>query len=83
MGGSTTKIVGFSTDRQLIGTLQVRAGDQITYMYGTVGHFAWQYNISLDISKIILNGVGASFFAENIYNIPTIKIDEFRAIGYG
>ena len=84
VGGSTTKIVGFSTDKQLIGTLQVRAGDQITSMYGAVGHFARQYNISLsDIASVILTGVGASFFAENVYNIPTVKVDEFRAIGYG
>ena len=84
VGGSTTKIVGFSPDKQLIGTLQVRAGDQITSMYGAIGHFARQYNITLsDIEKVILTGVGASFFAEDVYNIPTAKIDEFRAIGYG
>ena len=68
----------------MLGTLQVRADDQITSMYGAVGHFARQYNISLnDIDKVILTGVGASFFTENVYTIPTIKIDEFRAIGYG
>ena len=84
VGGSTTKIVGLSPDKRLIGMLQVNAGDQITSMYGAIGHFARRYGIALNgIDKVILTGVGASFFAENVYDIPTVKIDEFLAIGYG
>ena len=84
IGGSTTKIVGFSSRDDFIGALQVQATDQITSMYGAIGSFTQRYSLSLsDISKIVLTGVGASFFSENIYNIPTIKVDEFRAIGYG
>ncbi len=84
VGGSTTKVVGFSSGNNLVGALQVRAADQITSMYGAIGHFLRQHRISLkDISKVILTGVGASFISENVYDIPTIKIDEFQAIGYG
>ncbi|MBP1736374.1 MAG: Pantothenate kinase [Oscillospiraceae bacterium] len=84
VGGSTTKIVAFSLHGHLIGTLQVKATDQITSVYGAIGHFVQQYQISLkEIVKIILTGVGASFFTEDIYEIPTIKINEFQAIGYG
>lgn len=84
IGGSTTKIVGFSSNDKLIGTLQVRATDQITSMYGAIGHFLRKYSISLkNISKIVLTGVGASFILENIFDIPTYKVDEFQAIGFG
>lgn len=35
------------------------------------------------ISKIVLTGVGTDEIEGNIYNIPTIKVDEFVAIGTG
>ena len=83
VGGSTTKIVGFH-GRQLIGTLQVKAADQITSMYGAMGNFLHRYGIQLEeVSAIVLTGVGASYFHEDIYGIKTHQIDEFQAIGYG
>jgi type II pantothenate kinase len=84
VGGSTTKVVGFSSDDNLVGTLQVKADDQITSMYGAIGNFLRRFNISLkSVTKIILTGVGASLISDNVYNIPTIKVDEFQAIGLG
>jgi len=83
IGGTTTKIVGFS-DGDLVGTLQVRAADQITSLYGALGNFLRKYAFSLDqILRISLTGVGASFITENIYDIPTTKTPEFRALGLG
>lgn len=35
------------------------------------------------ISKIVLTGVGTEEIQENLYDIPTVKIDEFTAIGEG
>lgn len=84
IGGSTTKIVGFSLSNDLIGTLQVKATDQITSMYGAVGNFLHQHNISLEnVKNIVISGVGASLISENIFDVPTIKVDEFKAIGLG
>jgi len=83
IGGSTTKVVGL-TDGELIGTLQVRAEDQITSLFGAIGNFLCKYGAKLgDVSSIALTGVGASFFNEPIYGIQTQKVDEFLAIGYG
>ncbi len=83
VGGSTTKIVGFR-GKVLLGALQVRATDQITSLFGAVGNFLRQYRLTLDqISAIVLTGVGASLFHEDIYGIDTYKVDEFQAIGYG
>lgn len=82
VGGSTTKIVAF--DRKIIGMLQVRAGDQLTSLYGAIGHLLHQYNLKLgDVKKIVLTGVGASLIEEDIYGIPTCKVNEFQAIGKG
>jgi len=83
IGGSTTKIVGL-TDGELTGTLQVRAEDQITSLFGAIGNFLFKYGAKLgDVSSIALTGVGASFFNAPIYGIQTHKVDEFLAIGHG
>jgi len=83
VGGSTTKIVGLRNRKQL-GSLQVRAADQITSLYGAVGNFLSKHNLMLeDISAVALTGVGASFIDGSIYNIKTVKINEFQAIGHG
>ena len=84
VGGSTTKIVGFDERRSIIGELQARATDQVTSMYGAIGKFSHEYNAALgEVDKIILTGVGASFFNGDVYGIPTVKVDEFMAIGCG
>lgn len=82
VGGSTTKIVAF--DQKPIGMLQVRAGDQLTSLYGAIGNLLHQYNLKLeDVEKIVLTGVGAALIEEDIYGIPTCKVNEFAAIGKG
>ena len=82
VGGSTTKIVAY--ENKIIGMLQVRAGDQLTSLYGAIGHFLNIHQLTLpDVKKIVLTGVGASLIQEDIYGIPTEKIAEFEAIGKG
>ena len=84
VGGSTTKIVGLRGRSELAGELQVKAADQITSMYGAIGNYLQKFDFTLsDIDKIVLTGVGASFFSGDIYGIRTVKADEFIAIGHG
>lgn len=46
--------------------------------------FITQKNIKIEkISKIVLTGVGTEEIQENLYNIPTVKINEFVSIGQG
>jgi len=67
-----------------LGMLQVRAADQITSMYGAIGGFLRSHGVKLEeVSSVYLTGVGASFIDEEVYGIKTIKVDEFKAIGYG
>lgn len=84
VGGSTTKIVGLNKDGRLLSSMMVRAYDQITSLYGALGHYTQANSISLnDVERIMITGVGASFVDGDIYGISTHRIDEFSAIARG
>ncbi|MDR2530792.1 MAG: pantothenate kinase [Oscillospiraceae bacterium] len=84
VGGSTTKIAGVDSNGRTVATLQVRAADQATSMYGAVGRFLHENRLSLsDIERVSLTGVGASFFSGELYGIPVEKVSEFESIGLG
>ena len=84
VGGSTTKIVGFDSNRRLIEPIFVRAHDQITSVYGALGKFTSVNNIALsDITKIMVTGVGSTFVGDDIYNIPCEHVVEFPCIAKG
>jgi type II pantothenate kinase len=84
VGGSTTKIVGYTDEGKLISMLKVEAADPLTSAYGALGKFVNENSLSLtDVKQIILTGVGSSLFQKEVYGIPTSTIDEFKAIGLG
>ncbi len=84
VGGSTTKIVGYTAQTKLISMLKVEAADPLTSAYGALGKFINENNLALtDVKQIILTGVGSALFKQNIYGIPTSFVDEFKAIGLG
>ena len=83
IGGSTTKIVGLR-DGVIVGATMVRASDPVTSAYGAFGRFLEEAGLKLqEIDRVMCTGVGSSFLKDNIYGIPTVKVDEFRAIGLG
>lgn len=84
VGGSTTKIVGYTDQGTLISMLKVEAADPLTSAYGALGKFINENALSLsDVKQIILTGVGSSLFKKEVYGIPTSTVDEFQAIGLG
>ncbi len=84
VGGSTTKIVGYTLSGKLVSMLKVEAADPFTSAYGALGKFINDNGLSLkDVAQIILTGVGAARFKKNIYGIATTQVDEFKAIGLG
>jgi len=84
IGGSTTKIVALTESKKIIGVLQVKASDQITSLYGAIGHLLYENKLLLNqVSKIILTGIGADWVEGDIYGIPTSRVEEFKAIGFG
>lgn len=84
VGGSTTKIVGYTDGGKLVSMLKVEAADPVTSAYGALGKFVNENGLSLqDVKQIILTGVGSSLFKKDVYGIPTSSVDEFEAIGLG
>ncbi len=84
VGGSTTKIVGYTQAAKPVGMLKVEAADPQTSAYGALGKFINENNLALaDVEQIIVTGVGAALFKKKIYGIPTSIVDEFQAIGLG
>ena len=83
VGGSTTKIVGFESDRMINPTF-VKAGDPVSSAYGAFGKFTLENKIKLsDIDKIMMTGVGSTFIEDNLYGIPAIHKTEFDCVGLG
>ena len=81
VGGSTTKIAGFRSRKEIISTMQVKATDPMTSVYGALGRFINVNGLQLgDVERIMLTGVGASVFSTDLYNIPTQKVDEFLSL---
>lgn len=83
IGGSTTKIVGIQNGR-MMDPLLVRANDPIASLFGAFGKFIASNNLKLhQVEQIMVTGVGASYLDQQIYGIPTGKVEEFLANGLG
>ena len=87
VGGSTTKIVGFSVDgneKKLIEPQFIRANDPITATYGAFGKFTDENNIPIsEIKKVVMTGVGSSYVKRDLYGIECERVPEFSSIGRG
>ncbi len=84
VGGSTTKIVGLTPDGILLSTMMVRAYDQLTSLYGALGNYMNKNGLSLSsVERIFITGVGSTYLSGDIYGIPTLRVEEFSAIGRG
>lgn len=87
VGGSTTKIVGFSLEgdkKTLIEPQFIRANDPVTATYGAFGKFTDENNIPIsEIKKVVMTGVGSSYVKHNLYGIDCERVPEFSCIGRG
>ncbi len=86
VGGSTTKIVGFSTegDRTLIKPQFIKANDPVTATYGAFGKFTDENGIEISsIERVVMTGVGASYVKRDLYGIDCKRVPEFNCIGKG
>ncbi len=83
IGGSTTKIIGTHNSR-IIRPLTVEANDPVASASGAMGKFINVNKLSFsDINKVMVTGVGASFLDDTLFGLPLVKINEFKALGYG
>jgi type II pantothenate kinase len=82
VGSSLIKLAGFYEDGTQIDLLKVKSSDQVAGVFGIIGKFCKLHQIQLtDIKQIVLTGMGAAYFKEDIYDIPTSTVDEFQAAG--
>ena len=83
IGGTTTKIVGYSND-SILSPILVKATDPVASVYGAFGRFLNDIALTLDdVEKIMVTGVGSSYLSERLLGVPTARADEFLAIGMG
>ncbi|MDI9515137.1 MAG: type II pantothenate kinase [Bacillota bacterium] len=83
IGGTTTKIVGYSND-SILSPILVKATDPVASVYGAFGRFLNDNALTLDdVEKIMVTGVGSSYLSERLLGVPTARADEFLAIGMG
>lgn len=83
MGGTTTKIVGFSGENKF-GQVRLKSENNLNNFYEAVENFLNCHSISINnLEAIILTGVGSYLVKQNFHNVKTIRVDEFCSIGYG
>ncbi len=84
VGGSTTKIVGFDENMNLIAPMCVKATDPVTSVYGAFGKFLETNNLELnDIKSVMITGVGSSYISRPIYGLKCQHVQEFECIALG
>ncbi len=84
VGGSTTKIVGFSENGVLIEPMFTRAADPLTSVYGAFGKFTVENTLELsNIKRIMVTGIGSSYITKPIYGLTCEIVPEFTCIGLG
>ena len=83
IGSTTTKAV-LRDKNEIVSMIRTKALDPITSATGILGKMLFEGNIPLNqIERISITGVGSSKIDGDIFNIPTIKVDEITAIGKG
>ncbi len=84
IGGSTTKIVGFNKDKNLIKPMLVRATDPVTSVYGAFGKFTSENGLDIgDIERVMITGVGSTQIKKPIYGLSCEHVKEFECVGLG
>jgi type II pantothenate kinase len=83
IGSTTTKAVSIE-DGKITGNIKTKALDAVTSATGAFGKIVLENGIKIDaIKKIKITGAGASKIKNDIFGIPTGRINEIDAIGIG
>jgi type II pantothenate kinase len=83
IGSTTTKAVSIE-DGKLTRKIKTKAADPVTSATGAFGKLVLENGIKIDaIKEIKITGAGASKINDNIFGIPTSRVNEIDAIGIG
>jgi type II pantothenate kinase len=87
IGSTTTKAVSIASggdSRKNIRKIKTKAADAVTSAAGAFGKMLVENEIQIgEIKKIMITGAGASKIKNDLFGIPTEKVDEITAIGIG
>jgi type II pantothenate kinase len=83
IGSTTTKAVSIDPAGK-IQKIKTKAIDAVTSATGAFGKMIVENDINMkDIERILITGAGASKLNNDLFGIPTAKVDEITAIGIG
>jgi len=83
IGSTTTKAVSIE-DGKVTKKIKARAQDAVTAATGAFGKILLENGIKINsIEKIKITGAGASKINDDIFGIPTGRVNEINAIGIG
>jgi len=83
IGSTTTKAVSIENGK-LTKMIKTRASDAVTAATGAFGKIVLENGIKIDdVKKIEITGAGASKIKNDIFGIPTGRVNEIEAIGIG
>ena len=83
IGSTTTKAVSIE-DGIVTRKIKTRALDAVTSATGALGKIVLENGIKIEaIKKIMITGAGASKIKNDIFGIPTGRVNEIEAIGIG
>jgi len=83
IGSTTTKAVSIESGK-LTRKIKTRASDAVTAATGAFGKIVLENGIRIEeIEKIEITGAGASKIKNDIFGIPTGRVNEIEAIGIG
>jgi type II pantothenate kinase len=83
IGSTTTKAVSVENGK-FIRKIKARASDAVTAATGAFGKMILENDVKMDLVEgIMITGAGASKIKNDIFGIPTRRIDEINAVGIG
>ncbi|MDR1839479.1 MAG: pantothenate kinase [Treponema sp.] len=83
IGSTTTKAVSIE-DGKIVRKVKTKALDAVTAATGAFGKIVLENNIKIDsIERIKITGAGAPKIKNDIFGIPTGRVNEINAIGIG
>jgi type II pantothenate kinase len=83
IGSTTTKAVSIGAAGK-IRKIKTKAIDAVTSATGAFGKMLMENDYQIgDIQRIMITGTGASKIKNNLFGIPTQRVDEIQAIGIG
>ena len=83
IGSTTTKAVSIE-NKKLTRYVKTRASDAVTAATGAFGKIILENGIKIDaVKRIVITGAGSSKIKNDIFGIPTDRVNEIDAIGIG